>query len=137
MKSGHRALVAFLVFERARHGIGDYSRVGADIFRFRQDFNRLRAIGVVVGIEPHAGADERFGDRENGVRIFCGQVCRHAEYFLRIVFPDFVVGDDRNTDALEYCRLVPGFADAIAEDGPGFQVAGICGGGVTEIRTSP
>jgi hypothetical protein len=38
--------------------------VGADVLGARDDLHRLRAVGVVVLVEPHRRADQRLDERE-------------------------------------------------------------------------
>ena len=56
-----------------------------------------------------------------GIGVFFGPGRAHAKHLLGVVFPDFIVGDHRHANALEYGLLIPGFAHAIAVNGAGLQ----------------
>ena len=56
-----------------------------------------------------------------GVGILVSPALAHAKHFFRIVFPDFVIGDDRNPNPLEHGLLVPRLPHAVTIDRAGFQ----------------
>ena len=58
-------------------------------------------------------------DSDRCVRVLLRELLGHPEYLFGIVFPDLIVGNDRYTDHLEDCLLIPGLANAVPVDRPG------------------
>ena len=115
------SFIAFFILKGAGHAVGNHGIVRADVFRARQDLHGLGPVGVVVLVQPAPRADQGLDNGPVGVGVFFGPGRAHAKHLLRIVFPDFIVGDQRHADALEYGLLIPGFAHAVAVNGAGLQ----------------